>query len=330
MLAVDIKRGVEATLERVFQNTGRRFDKLSIIWGGKTAGIIANKSGDSIDAKVIFPAVDETKEITRDTFNQLIGYALHELGHAWFTDNHPWDNARIMHGAFVSSLINGLEDPRIEQRVIDSGYAPNSRVLFENLINRVLLKSGHVEGDDIGNIPFLLAVEGRRLNGYSICMPDPIDGSPYAEDLRWALDAARQATDTAGVVRVAIELHERLKQAFEQPEDQPDQPDEPKGDEGTDGIDGGDDDDQGDESGDDGSGNPSDEDGEDGNGKPDDKPSDKPSDKRNGKKFPRHAGRDVEPTEHINQELADAQCEADDFRQRPHVGKPKFAPINFS
>ena len=39
MLGIDIKRGVASTLERVFTNSGNEFDKLEILWGGKTAGI---------------------------------------------------------------------------------------------------------------------------------------------------------------------------------------------------------------------------------------------------------------------------------------------------
>lgn len=344
MLAIDVKRGVEATLERVFQGTGRRFDELHVRWQGKTAGILIDRSYGRVVANVIFPAVDETKEIDRDRFNQLIGYALHELGHAWFTENEKWDEATQNHGAFVSGLINGLEDPRIEQCVIDSGYAPNSRALFENLINQILLKSGHVEGDDLANIPFLLAVEGRRLNGYAICLPNPIDSSPYAEHLNWALAEARKADGTARVVEVAIELYKRLQQAVEQPEqddrqgDQQDsQPEQgQQGDAGNPG-DSGDDGDEGDsgnagDSGNSGEQGDGDADG-DGDGKADgeaddDKPSKKSGKKGKGK-LPAEPDRDVEPDSFISDQLSDVSCVADNRHPRPDVGKPIFVPITF-
>ena len=137
---------------------------------------------------------------------QRIGYALHELGHKWFTQDRPWDDARREHGGFVSNLINGMEDPRIEQKVINSGFAPNSQALFEFLTNQVLRKSGYVEPDDFKNIPFMLAIEGRRLKGYSICVPSVVDASPYAVQLRWALKAAHKAKDTKRIVAIAIEL----------------------------------------------------------------------------------------------------------------------------
>lgn len=338
MLGVDVKRGVEATLERVFQNTGRHFDTLNVRWSGKTTGIVFKNKYGNVHADIVFPAIDETKDIDRDRFNQLIGYALHELGHAWFTNNEPWDEARMKHGAFVSGLINGLEDPRIEQCVIKSGYAPNSRALFENLINQILLKSGHVEGDDLGNVPFLLAVEGRRLNGYAICMPNPIDSSPYAEHLNWALEEAHKAENTQRVVEVAIELHRRLQQAFDQPEPRPEPQPEPgnpgdssnpkPGDEEDDGEDG-----QGQGQGEDGDpadGNPADgnpgKDGKNGKDGKDDKPS--KSGKNKGK-FPDEPDRDVEPTEFINDQLEDAKCIADENRDRPNVGKPIIKQIFF-
>lgn len=342
MLAIDVKRGVEATLERVFQNTGRKFDQLTVRWSGNTAGIIVDKKYGRTVANIVFPAIDETKDISRDRFNQLIGYALHELGHAWFTDNEHWDQARNDHGAFVSGLINGLEDPRIEQCVIDSGYAPNSHALFENLINQILTKSGHADGDDLANIPFLLAVEGRRLNGYNICLPNPIDSSPYAEHLNWALTEARKAVNTQRVVEVAIELHERLKQAFDQPDQPEDKPEDQPGDEPGD--------QPGDEQGDLDNGNPGGDSGDDGDGgddgdkpsdrpgdKPSNKPGDKPSDKladesNKGKgkgRFPANPDRDVEPNGFIEDELADSKCDADEYLDRPDVGKPIIREIIF-
>ena len=212
MLGTDVKRGVASTLERVFNSNGERFDKLEVLWTGRTAGIIFHRNPFGCNAKVLFPSIDETAQIPTDTFNNLIGYALHELGHAWFTDNKSWDDARNRHGNFVSSLINGLEDPRIERKVIESGYAPNSRALFENLLNSILKRDGYVDADDKKNIPFLLAVEGRRLNGYQINVPNIVNDSPWAKHLHWALKRASQAKDTATIVKIAIELFKRIKE----------------------------------------------------------------------------------------------------------------------
>ena len=328
MLAIDVKRGVAATLERVFNATGNKFDELSIAWSGKTAGI----KREGRKTTVIFPNIDETQPVSKTLFNELIGYALHELGHAWFTNDKPWDNARMNHGAYVSMLINGLEDPRIEQCVINSGYAPNSRALFEFLTNQVLRKGGYVEPDDFKNIPFMLAIEGRRLNGYSICFESVVDASPYAPDLRWALTEANKATSTERIVAIAIKLYERLKQRRDKleqqkPEQQKNQPDtqpDSQTDDQQDGQQGED----GAETPQNGSGD-ADQDGEgEDKGKPGDQPSEKPGDGQGGS-HGEPTGRDPEPTEFINDELRSIQSSADERRSRPHVGKPIYLEFNF-
>jgi hypothetical protein len=210
MLGIDVQRGVSSTLERIFKSSGNQFDTLEIVWSGETAGIIFDDKYGRLNAKIIFPSIDENADIPKSRFNDLIGYALHELGHAWFTKNEPWDNARNAHGHFVHKLINGLEDPRIEMKVINSGHAPNARLLFESLINNILDK-GYAEPDDYKNIPFMLAIEGRRLNGYGITAESIIPDSPYGADIAWAINLAKVADNTERIVEIAIELNKRLQ-----------------------------------------------------------------------------------------------------------------------
>ena len=67
----------------------------------------------------------------------------------------------------------------------------------------------------------MLAIEGRRLNGYNIPFPSILPDSPWREDLEWAL--AQPARDTFDVTLTAIELNRRLqkkKQEQEQGEKQ--------------------------------------------------------------------------------------------------------------
>jgi hypothetical protein len=358
MLAINAKRGVESTVERVFNSTGNAFSKLQVLWTGTTAGIIFRRSGAVVDAKIIFPSIDEGKEMKRSTFNNLIGYAIHELGHAWFTSNEPWDRARNDYGQFVGNLINGLEDPRIERKVIESGYAPNAKALFEELINSVLAKNGYVDADDLKNVPFLLAVEGRRLNGYHIDVPSIIDDAPWSADLHWALSEAQSAKDTKRVAEVAIELFKRLKD-FEP---------EPKGDGEGDDQDG-----DGDEhvmvnpvppsgDGDKPSEDGDDQDGDGGDGQPTDKPTDgdgnkggqdgekgsqggdqptdggeptdenKPSEegKKNGGGKDFAGGRDVEPNGFIEEELSNQRTELSArLDSRPSSAKPTYATFEW-
>lgn len=331
MIALEAKRGVEATLERVFKATGNRFDKLVVAWTGTTAGI--KTEGDT--TYIMFPSVDETKPVPQTMFNELIGYALHELGHKWFTQDRPWDNARKQHGAYVSALINGLEDPRIEECVVNSGYAPNARVLFEFLVNQVLRKNGYVEPDDFKNIPFMLAIEGRRLNGYAICFDSIVDASPYKVELRWALRAAKKARDTKTIVKIAVELYARLKQRRdelqqeqqqqEQQQDQPgdkSQPGQDANSEGSEASQNG----AGDANAD-GEGEGEGEQGSQPGDQPGDEPGDEPSDQPgegggHGEGGDEPVGRNPEPTDFINDRCGEIKADADENRPRPHVGKP--------
>jgi hypothetical protein len=289
-----------------------------------------------VNATVILPAIDDLKEVSNQTFNNLIAFALHEgLGHAVFTDNKPWDDARDRHGAFLGNLINGLEDPRIEQCAIESGFAPNAKQLFENLLNSMLERDGHASADDIKNIPFLLAVEGRRLNGYQVNCPCVIDQSPFAADLWTALKEARAATSTAGVVSAAIKLLNRLQDAQNKsdpkgkgkPQTQP--TDDPSGSEqGSE---------QGGQGGDQDGGQGGDQDGDqDGGDQPSDQAGDKPSDQKSdqegnqlGKGWSNEAGRDVEPTKFIDGELKDLALSTDAISPRPFAGKPQVATFDW-
>lgn len=341
MIALEAKRGVEATLERVFKATGNEFEKLVVAWTGTTAGIKTEGS----TTYIMFPGIDETKPVEQTMFNELIGYALHELGHKWFTQDRPWDNARKQHGAYVSALINGLEDPRIEECVVKSGYAPNARVLFEFLTNQVLRKNGYVEPDDFKNIPFMLAIEGRRLNGYTICFDSIVDASPYKVELRWALRAAKKARDTKTITEIAIKLYARLKQRREELQQEQQQQQDQPGDKSQPGDQPGQDangseaaqngagdanaDGEGEGEGEQGS-QPGDQPGQPGDqpgNEPGDQPSDQPSDQPgegggHGEGGEEPVGRNPEPTDFINDRCGEIKSDADANRPRPHVGKP--------
>jgi len=307
MLALDAKRGLEATLERVLNASGQKGWKLDILWSGKTAGV----RFEGRKAHIILPAVDETKDVPVVLFNDLLAYVLHELGHIWFTQNEPWDLARLKHGAYVSNLINGLEDPRIEWQVIKSGYAPNSRALFESLVNNVL-EDGYVEPDDFKNLPFQLAIEGRRLNGYNLDAPSVLDESRYAADLRWALTAAKKAKNTAQIAKIAIELYRRLKKT-QAPEDKPEGKPEPKGK----------------PEGKPESGEGEDEGQDEGEGQGQGKGQGEGEDDPHPDSWGEEVGRGIEPDEKISSRFTPLTALADVIESRPSIGTPTRETITY-
>ena len=313
MLALDAKRGLEATLERVLNASGQKGWKLDILWSGKTAGV----RFEGRKAHIILPAVDETKDVPVVLFNDLLAYVLHELGHIWFTQNEPWDLARLKHGTYVSNLINGLEDPRIEWQVIKSGYAPNSRALFESLVNNVL-EDGYVEPDDFKNLPFQLAIEGRRLNGYNLDAPSVLDESRYAADLRWALTAAKKAKNTAQIVKISIELYRRLKKTQAEkpegkPEDKPEDKPEPKSK----------------PEGKPESGEGEDEGQDEGEGQGQGKGQGEGEDDPHPDSWGEEVGRGIEPDEKISSRFTPLTALADVIESRPSIGTPTRETITY-
>jgi hypothetical protein len=273
------KSALTALLEKVWLASGNSIRRLEVKFAGSHAGIRFERQFGALSATVILPAIDESGEVSQEVFNDIIGYVLHELGHAWFTDNEPWDAAVREHGKVLGGIVNALEDCREEDKVIRSGYADNARALFVQLANNVF-KDGF-DNTMIENVAAVIAVEGRRLNGYELTVADLFSGCPWAEEIADALCDSRHCNSTADVVKVAVALWDKIK-----PKAGEDKPkDKPEGDKGDEGEDKGDEEgeDKGDEgetpNGDSPSDNPSDEpkdkpEGDEG------KPSDKPSDKK--------------------------------------------------
>jgi len=195
--------------------------------------------------------------------------------------------------------------------VIKSGYAPNSRALFESLVNNVL-EDGYVEPDDFKNLPFQLAIEGRRLNGYNLDAPSVLDESRYAADLRWALTAAKKAKNTAQIAKIAIELYRRLKKT-QAPEDKPEGKPEPKGK----------------PEGKPESGEGEDEGQDEGEGQGQGKGQGEGEDDPHPDSWGEEVGRGIEPDEKISSRFTPLTALADVIESRPSIGTPTRETITY-
>ena len=317
MLGSDFKRGVATTLERVFNASKYTFDSLEIQWCGKGASVRFYDLGNNrVSAMFMFPNVDDNAVMPTKALPKFVGMVLHELGHAWFTDNTPWD--RHNDNPTLSRLINGLEDPRIERKVIESGIAANAGPLFENLINE-MMGGTYCKPNDFNNIAFQLAVEGRRMNGYRIAVPPVYTKSRYRVAIQWALDEAHKAQSTIEIVKIAVELLRRLNELKPPPtgdapppgEQPPDGPGEGPGEgEGP-----------GDAPGDTPSDAPSEGPGE-GEGEGEgDKPANGPEGKGTGGERP------IEPD--LADELKEHACTADEYTPRPTWRTPTIYQFNW-
>ena len=187
MLGIDIKQAIERYLE-----------PHPITWCGKEAQVC--------EGRVQLPALVNDANYSQSIYNQMVGYGLHELGHIRYTDEAPWDWATQNHGSYLGHLINGLEDVRIEKNMIDAGV---KKYFFEAAIN-TSLADGYVVGNERKDIPFLLAVEGRRLNGYRLACQSILDETPWSIELWRALKQVRTASSTGAVVSIALRLYRSM------------------------------------------------------------------------------------------------------------------------
>jgi hypothetical protein len=188
MLGIAIKQAIQSHL-----------GDYPIRWHGDTAEVCQKK--------VQLPALVDSMDYPQSVYRQMLGYGLHELGHIRYTDEAPWDWAIENHSRYLGRLINGLEDVRIEKAMILAGA---DQSFFENTINAALW-DGYVKADEQKNIPFILAVEGRRLNGYRLHCQSILDETPWSKELWWALKQGRTAKSTGAVVSIALRLYRRLQ-----------------------------------------------------------------------------------------------------------------------
>jgi hypothetical protein len=188
--------------------------------------------------------------------------------------------------------------------------------LFNALINSMIVKNGYPKELTKQSLPFILCIEGRRLNDYTISAPDLVSTSIYAHEINRALQLAKNAKSTREVVTIAENLYDELFPVAEEGEseegesgdkppiegDFPVPTDEPP---------------KGDSEG--GEGEPDDGEGETKGGEGG-KPSDPPKDplKDDGT-----APLDVEPNEFIKRSMREFDCRAD----RKGYGRPTLKSI---
>jgi hypothetical protein len=214
MKGIDAKRGIAATLERIWAMAKKDPKRLTILFGGEGARCSFEGEGRFMKARVQLPALDDIGEVSQAHFNDVIGFVLHEFGHTQYTKNEPWEKAVAERPELKDSklpfwFVNAMEDIRIEGLVIQSGLAGNAKALFEGLVDGQDVSD--VKFDIPENVPYVLAVEGRRLNNdYALTTRDLLAECPWADNVRCSLDNLKDARSTADSVRIALDLYDLL------------------------------------------------------------------------------------------------------------------------
>lgn len=214
MKGIDAKRGIAATLERIWAIAKKDPKRLTIMFGGRGARCSFEGEGRYMQANVQLPALDDVGEVSQAHFNDIIGFVLHEFGHTQYTKNEPWDAAVAERPELKDSklpfwFVNAVEDVRIEGLVIQSGLAGNAKALFEGLVDGQDITG--MKFDIPENVPYVLAVEGRRLNNdYALTTRDLLAECPWADNVRCSLVNLKHARSTADSVRIALDLYDLL------------------------------------------------------------------------------------------------------------------------
>ena len=139
-----------ATLERLFKSYNTfKSDKIEIElkqWSQDTMGVKYRTSSDGVFVKIVVPSIDDTATYSQEQVNHLIALVFHEVGHVLFTNTKDWDDsvARFKedypdHSKFFFNLINGLEDVRQEQLLIER-TSKNAKPLLVKLLNDMIKK----------------------------------------------------------------------------------------------------------------------------------------------------------------------------------------------
>ena len=145
-----------------------RNKKLKVVFQGDQAGT----DGETI----YYPSMDLTGELSEDQVAIARGYADHETGHCRHTDLNKfrrYASKAFKEGKpFKKSLLNGIEDPRMEARVIrDYPGARENLNATTNAVAREFLEQYRESPEAFekeewyGLLPVLLANMGRKHNG---------------------------------------------------------------------------------------------------------------------------------------------------------------------
>ena len=135
-----------------------------------TAAVHWDDNGKTVQIALFLPVMKPGARLTRQDATALAGYWVHELCHVLYTDRTAWEDA-VSRGEAFRNLVNGLEDIRIERKVIAALKIPGARELLEAITERAVWQVP-VDAANVNNkraVAALLAYLGReRISGYNL------------------------------------------------------------------------------------------------------------------------------------------------------------------
>jgi cobalamin biosynthesis protein CobT len=155
---------------------------LSVAFNGNEAfSSWARNAAGGISGILNAPSLAPDAHLSRHQADLYVGYGLHEMGHMCYSDHGPFQKMNERQGTMGVALLKALEDPRVEQAVMQSKMAGNSRALFENLAC-AMYSNAITQGYDANSInwlPLTLSLLGRDRRGQHF---------PESKDIRAAMN----------------------------------------------------------------------------------------------------------------------------------------------
>jgi Mg-chelatase subunit ChlD len=218
VLVPDALVAMESNLKAILAMFNVRVKSLRCVIDGNsgTASIRHYKQSDGLIAMVYFPALKSTQRLAKQELDRWTGYFIHEICHGIWTDEAQW---MIACREGLHALVNGMEDVRIERKMIRSARVDNAKErlveLLDFIANREPPKGAKAyDPNDAQSLPWTLAIIGRvKLNGYSI----QAGHDAYAKlsrSMRRLVDGALvkldKAQSTADVLAIARDIQASL------------------------------------------------------------------------------------------------------------------------
>src|SRR4249920_3670397 len=107
-----MERNIRVFLDIATGKAGTVQATIDVYSGTASIAHYVNPATGKIDCKVHFPALPAQYRLSKTELDRWIGYFIHELCHAVYTDENAWRKACAEH---LAALVNGLEDVRIER-----------------------------------------------------------------------------------------------------------------------------------------------------------------------------------------------------------------------
>ena len=221
-----IKQAIQTTLMKTWVAAGRQPVQLTVRFAGTGASMMVGGGGSIL---VNLPDFKDDHAYGDEHADRIVAMAIHELGHAFFTDNAKWTAAVVSYNGCLTlhRCINAFEDVRMERAIIKSGYATGAERLLTVLLRHMVAGCDADTFKRKENIAFAICVDGR---GYGVNVL-PLVAPAFQAIVSEGIDRCAALVTTADAIDAGIWLWKKLK-PLKNPPPPPDDGEEGEGEEG--------------------------------------------------------------------------------------------------